>query len=794
MDPKGKGIVINDKEKESFVNEPRDDKSNDSGSGHRRKDGKKKKTRRIKEIVYYDDSDESSSSQKDNDDNDYEKNKTVNSNFSFDYSRIPQSTNAHLLSIPLGKPPHFDGEDYGFWSHKMRSHLFSLHPSIWEIVESGMKFDSSDSPMLINEQIHRNAQATTVLLASLCRDEYHKVSGLDNAKQIWDTLKISHEGNDVTLLTKMELVEGELGRFAMIRGEEPTQTYNRLKTLINKIRSYGSTRWTDHDVVRLMLRSFTVLDPHLVNNIRENPRYTKMSPEEVLGKFVSGRMMIKEARYVDDALNGPINKPQPLALKATRSKEALPSKVAQIEAAGLNDEEMALIIKRFKTVLKGRKGQPSKTKTKGKRSCFKCGKLGHFIANCPDNDSDQEQGNKREKKKNYKKAKGEAHLGKEWDSDCSSSDSDNEGLAATAFNKSSLFPNERHTCLMAREKKVCTRNSTYASSSEDESSDEDEIDYSCLFKGLDRTKVDKINELIDALNDKNRLLEKQEDLLYEEHDKFVEAQKSLALEIKRNEMLACELSTCHDSISKLKSINDDLNAKLEVASKSTSCVEHVAICNRCKDFDIDACSEHLVCISKLNDEVASLNAQLKTSKSEFDKLKFARDAYTIGRHPSIKDGLGFKREAKNLTSHKAPISAKEKGKAPMASSAKKNHAFMYHDRRHSRNAYRSYDTFDSYAMFASSSSYMHGRDMPRKNIHHVPRKNVIHAPRKVVNEPSTIYHALNASFAICRKDRKIVARKLGAKCKGDKTCIWVPKEIVTNLVGPNKSWVPKTQA
>ena len=180
MDPKGKGLVINDKEKESFVNEPRDDKSNDSGSGHKRKDGKKKKTRRIKEIVYYD-SDESSSSQKD----DYhDKQKTVNSNFSIDYSRIPDSSNAHLLPIPLGKPPHFDGEDYGFWSHKMRSHLFSLHPSIWEIVESGMKFDSSDSPMFINEQIHKNAQATTVLLASLCREEYNKVGGLDNAKQI----------------------------------------------------------------------------------------------------------------------------------------------------------------------------------------------------------------------------------------------------------------------------------------------------------------------------------------------------------------------------------------------------------------------------------------------------------------------------------------------------------------------------------------------------------------------------------------------------------------------------------
>jgi hypothetical protein len=47
-----------------------------------------------------------------------------------------------------------------------------------------MHFDSTDNPVIINEQIHKNAQAITVLLASLCMDEYNKVSGLDNAKQI----------------------------------------------------------------------------------------------------------------------------------------------------------------------------------------------------------------------------------------------------------------------------------------------------------------------------------------------------------------------------------------------------------------------------------------------------------------------------------------------------------------------------------------------------------------------------------------------------------------------------------
>ena len=103
-----------------------------------------------------------------------------------------------------------------------------------------------------------------------------------------------------------------------------------------------------------------------MNLIRENPRYTKMTPEEILKKFVSGRMMVKEARYVDDALNGPmpIYEPQPVALKATSSsRETLPSKVAQVEAAGLNEDEMALIIKAFQDRAKRTQGVPP-TKTK----------------------------------------------------------------------------------------------------------------------------------------------------------------------------------------------------------------------------------------------------------------------------------------------------------------------------------------------------------------------------------------------------------------------------------------------
>jgi hypothetical protein len=95
---------------------------------------------------------------------------------------------------------------------------------------------------------------------------------------------------------------------------------------------------------------------------------------------------------------------------------------------------------------------------------------------------------------------------------------------------------------------------------------------------------------------------------------------------------------------------------------------------------------------------------------------------------------------------------------------------------------------DSHAMFASSSTYVHDKSRPRRN-HTISR-----APRKVYIGPTTMYQTCNASFVLLCKNAKVVARKLRSKCKGDKTCIWVPKVVVTNLVGPNKSWVPKTQA
>jgi hypothetical protein len=360
----------------------------------------------------------------------YETDSSSPSTFGSDAPSVT-SKRTPLLSIPLGKPPVFYGEDYCMWSDKMRHHLPSLHVSIWDIVEFGAQVPSEGDEAYDSDEVaqiwHFDSQATTILLTSLCREEYNKVQGLKSAKEIWDVLKTTHEGDEVTKITKRETIEGELGRFILNQGEEPQAMYNRLKTLVNQVRNLGSTKWDDHEMVKVILRSLVFHNPTQVQLIRGDPRYKLMSLEEVIGKFVSFELMIKGSKQIVEQGDTSTPEVQPVAFKATEEKkEESTSSRLPMDASKLDNEEMALIIKSFRQILKQRKGRDYKPRSK--KVCYKCGKPGHFIAKCPisiDSDrGDDKKGRRKEKKKYYKKKGGGAHMCREWDSDMSSTDSD----------------------------------------------------------------------------------------------------------------------------------------------------------------------------------------------------------------------------------------------------------------------------------------------------------------------------------------------------------------------------------
>jgi chromosome segregation ATPase len=162
-----------------------------------------------------------------------------------------------------------------------------------------------------------------------------------------------------------------------------------------------------------------------------------------------------------------------------------------------------------------------------------------------------------------------------------------------------------------KNKKVHSRATPKYTTSDDESNSSDnEEDLIFLFANLTMDKKKKLNELIETINEKDDLLECQEDLLVKENKKFVKLKNAYALEVEKNENLSKELSICNDSISCLRIENDKLvskieklnvcnesifclrdennrlNAKIEelnACKPSTSTVEHVSICTICRD-------------------------------------------------------------------------------------------------------------------------------------------------------------------------------------------------------------------
>jgi hypothetical protein len=342
--------------------------------------------------------------------------------------------------------------------------------------------------------------------------------------------------------------------------------------MVNQVRNLGSTKWDDHEMVKVILRSLVFCNPTQVQLIRGDPRYKLMSPEEVIGKFVSFELMIKDSKHIVNLKQGATSTPkvQHVAFKATEENEESTSSRLPIDASKLDNEEMALIIKSFCQILKQRRGKDYKSRSK--KVCYRSGKSGHFIAKClisSESDMDEDKkGKKKEKKRYYKKKGGDAHICREWDSDESSTDSSSDEDATNiVVNKGLLFPNVGHKCLMAKDgkkKKVYSRATPkYTTSSDEGSSSDDEDNLMSLFANLSMDQKKKLNELIEAINEKDKLLDSQEDFLIKENKKIVKLKNAYAQEVEKCENLSKELSICHNSISSLRTENASLISKIE---------------------------------------------------------------------------------------------------------------------------------------------------------------------------------------------------------------------------------------
>jgi hypothetical protein len=276
--------------------------------------------------------------------------------------------------------------------------------------------------------------------------------------------------------------------------------------------------------------------------------------------------------------------------------------------------------------------------------------------------------------------------------------------------------------------------------------------------------------------------------------KIEELNLSLVSLRNENEKLiakAKDFDVCNATISDLRSKNEILHAKvveLKSCKPSTSTVEHTSICTRCRDVNIDAIHDHMTLIKQQNDHIAKLDAKIAEHNLENEKFKFARSMLYNGRRPGIKDGIGFQRgDNVKLSDPPKRLSNFVKGKAPMPQD---NEGYILYPAGYPEDKIRKIHSRKSHSgsnhAFMYKSETSSSRQPTRAKL---PKKKIPHAS----NEHSISFKTFDASYVLTNKSGKVVAKYVGGKHKGSKTCVWVPKVLVSNAKGPKTIWVPKVK-
>jgi hypothetical protein len=188
---------------------------------------------------------------------------------------------------------------------------------------------------------------------------------------------------------------------------------------------------------------------------------------------------------------------------------------------------------------------------------------------------------------------------------------------------------------------------------------------------------------------------------------------------------ANDLNFCNDAISSLRNENAILHAKIDelnACKPSTSTIEHVAICTRCRDINVDAIHDYLALIKQQNDHIAQLTTKINEHEIENEKFKFARSMLYNGRHPGIKDGISFQHGSSVKLNAPKRLSNFVKGKAPMVQD---NEGYILYPvgypehkirRIHARKSHSVSHHAFIYKNEASSSRHSTHVKMPKRNL------------------------------------------------------------------------------
>jgi hypothetical protein len=257
------------------------------------------------------------------------------------------------------RPPLFDGTNFAFWKVRMRTYLMALGADVWDVVETGyikpVVLASKDDKL----EFTFNAKGMNAILNGLAEAEFVKVMHLQTAKEMWDKLINSYEGNEKVKDAKLQTYRVQFEKLQMKEDETIGKYFLRVEELVNAMKALGE-KIEESSLVQKILRSLPDRFNPKVSAIEELNDIKTLAFDQLLGTLTAYEMRI----VIDKTTS------REASFKADKNEDCEP------------DEIEAKFVRRLK------KGS-GKYQGKFPFKCFNCGKIGHFANKCPHKKHDQ---------------------------------------------------------------------------------------------------------------------------------------------------------------------------------------------------------------------------------------------------------------------------------------------------------------------------------------------------------------------------------------------------------------------
>eukprot|EP00253_Pinus_taeda_P030617 PITA_30617 len=138
------------------------------------------------------------------------------------------------------RPSIFDGTNFVYWKVRVTSYLQTLGTEVWDIIDIGYAFPSTTPTDLAEKKKYEtNAKAVNTLLGCISQSEFMKVMQFKSAKEIWDKIVLSYEGDDQVKRAKLQTLRIQYENLRMYNDESVANYFLCVDEIVNCMKNLG---------------------------------------------------------------------------------------------------------------------------------------------------------------------------------------------------------------------------------------------------------------------------------------------------------------------------------------------------------------------------------------------------------------------------------------------------------------------------------------------------------------------------------------------------------------------------